>query len=172
MCIGHVVFDGDRFFNSVFNCEMTITEEDEVIRRPMLIDIIKADILSATKSRNTIASDILKLVLSECQTKNNFTDDFVIRHCRNLIEGNIALMKFEESSKLSRENELLRSYLPREVGEADLIVYANQIPDDIKAAKSDGQAVGVLVKYVKALGLLANGDLAKKVVATLRSNCL
>jgi hypothetical protein len=33
MCIGVVVFEDDRFFNAVFNCEMTITDEDEVIRR-------------------------------------------------------------------------------------------------------------------------------------------
>ena len=170
MCIGHVVFDGDRFFNSVFNCEMTITKEDEVIRRPMLIDIIKADITTATRMRNQLASDILKVVLGECQTKNNFTDEFIVRYCRDIVKGNTETLSFGDNVKLSRENELLRSYLPKEVGEADLIVYANQIPDDIKAAKSDGQAVGVLVKHVKALGLLANGDLAKKVVATLRSN--
>lgn len=170
MCIGHVVFDGDRFFNSVFNCEMTITKEDEVIRRPMLIDIIKADITTATRMRNQLASDILKVVLGECQTKNNFTDEFIVRYCRDIVKGNNETMSFGDSVKLSRENELLRSYLPKEVSEADLLVYANQIPDDIKAAKSDGQAVGVLVKHVKTLGLLANGDLAKKVVATLRSN--
>ena len=136
----------------------------------MLIDTIKADITTATRMRNQVASDILKVVLAECQTKNNFSDDFIIKYCRDIVKGNTETMSFGESVKLSRENELLRSYLPKEVSEADLIVYANQIPDDIKAAKSDGQAVGVLVKHVKALGLLANGDLAKKVVATLRSN--
>lgn len=170
MCIGVVVFDGNRFFNSVFNCEMTITEEDEVIKRPMLINIIKADITTATRMRNQLASDILKVVLAECQTKNNFSDDFIIKYCRDIVKGNTETLSFGDNVKLSRENELLRSYLPKEVSEADLIVYANQIPTDIKAAKSDGQAVGVLVKYVKALGLLANGDLAKKVVTSLRNS--
>lgn len=33
MCIGVVVFENDRFFNAVFNCEMTITNEDEILRR-------------------------------------------------------------------------------------------------------------------------------------------
>jgi hypothetical protein len=33
MCIGVVVFEDDRFFNTVFNCKMTITNEDEIMRR-------------------------------------------------------------------------------------------------------------------------------------------
>jgi hypothetical protein len=136
----------------------------------MIIDTIKADILSATKSRNTTASEILEVVLGECQSKDNFTDDFVIRYCRKLVEANTETMKFGDYAKLSRQNELLRSYLPKEVSEDELVVYAKQISEDIKSAKSDGQAVGALVKHVKALGLTANGDLAKKVIAILRSN--
>lgn len=169
MCIGLVVFDGDRFFNSVFNCEMTITEGDEVLRRPMLINIIKFDITAATKSRNQLASDILKVVLGECQTRNDFTDEFVIRYCREIIKGNTETMKFGESAKLSRENELLRSYLPKEVSKVELEVYAGQISGEIKAAQSDKHAIGVLVKYVKSLGLLASGDAAKEVVSPIRN---
>ena len=168
MCIGHVIFDGDRFFNSVFNCEMTITEGDEVLRRPMLINIIKFDITAATKSRNQLASDILKVVLGECQTRNNFTDEFVIRYCREIIKGNTETMKFGESVKLSRENELLRSYLPKEVSKEELEVYAGQISSEIKAAQSDKHAVGVLIKYVKSLGLLASGDASKEVILPIR----
>ena len=169
MCIGHVVFDGDRFFNSVFNCEMTITEEDEVIRRPMLINIIKADITTATRMRNQLASDILKVVLGECQTKNNFSDDFIIKYCRDIVKGNTETMKFGESVKLSRENELLRSYLPKELSKEELEVYAGQISGEIKAAQSDKHAIGVLIKYVKSLGLLASGDAAKELVSSIRN---
>ena len=138
-------------------------------RIPVLIDVIKADITTATRMRNQLASDILKVVLGECQTKNNFSDDFIVKYCRDIVKGNTETMSFGESVKLSRENELLRSYLPKEVSEDELVVYAKQIATDIKSAKSDGQAVGVLVKYVKALGLLANGDIAKKVVASIRN---
>lgn len=135
-----------------------------------LIDKIKTDILSSTKSRNTTASEILKVVLGECQTKNDFTDDFVIRYCRKLVEANTETMKFGDYVKLSRQNELLRSYLPKEVSEDELEVYANQIFDEIKTAKSDGQAVGILVKYVKSIGLSASGDVAKRVVTSVRNS--
>ena len=134
----------------------------------MLIDTIRADILSSTKSRNALASGILKVVLGECQSKNDFTDDFIVRYCRKLVEANSETMKFGDSVKLSRENELLRSYLPKEVSEVELGVYAGRIVNEIKSAKSDGQAVGLLVKYVKSLGLISNGDLAKRVVTSLR----
>lgn len=79
-------------------------------------------------------------------------------------------MQFGDYVKLSRQNELLRSYLPKEVSEDELEVYANQIFDEIKAAKSDGQAVGVLLKHVKSIGLSASGDVAKKVVTSLRNS--
>jgi len=135
----------------------------------MLIDVIKANIISATKMRNQLASDILKVVLGECQTRNDFTDDFIIRYCREIVKGNTETMKFGESAKLSRENELLRSYLPKEVSKVELEVYAGRISEEIKAAQSDKHAIGVLVKYVKSLGLLASGDAAKEVVSPIRN---
>jgi uncharacterized protein YqeY len=135
----------------------------------VLIDVIRADILSATRTRNQLASDILKVVLGECQTRNNFTDDFIIRYCREIVKGNTETMKFGESAKLSRENELLRSYLPKEVSKEELAAYAGQISGEIKAAQSDKHAIGVLVKYVKSLGLLASGDAAKEVVSPIRN---
>ena len=134
----------------------------------MLIDVIKANIISATKMRNQLASDILKVVLGECQTRNDFTDDFIIRYCREIVKGNTETMKFGESAKLSRENELLRSYLPKEVSKVELEVYAGQISGEIKAAQSDKHAVGVLIKYVKSLGLLASGDASKEVILPIR----
>ena len=134
----------------------------------MLIDTIKADITTATRMRNQLASDILKVVLGECQTRNDFTDDFIIRYCREIVKGNTETMKFGESAKLSRENELLRSYLPKEVSKEELEVYAGQISGEIKAAQSDKHAIGVLIKYVKSLGLLASGDVAKEVILPIR----
>jgi len=138
-------------------------------RISVLIDVIKANITSATKMRNQLASDILKVVLGECQTRNDFTDEFVIRYCSEIIKGNTETMKFGESVKLSRENELLRSYLPKEVSKVELEVYAGRISEEIKAAQSDKHAIGVLVKYVKSLGLLASGDAAKEVVSPIRN---
>ena len=135
----------------------------------MLIDTIKADITTATRMRNQLASDILKVVLGECQTKNNFSDDFIIKYCRDIVKGNTETMKFGESVKLSRENELLRSYLPKELSKEELEVYAGQISGEIKAAQSDKHAIGVLIKYVKSLGLLASGDAVKELVSSIRN---
>ena len=149
---------------------MDSVQKDSTGRIPVLIDVIKANIISATKMRNQLASDLLKVVLGECQTRNDFTDDFIIRYCREIVKGNTETMKFGESAKLSRENELLRSYLPKEVSKVELEVYAGQISGEIKAAQSDKHAVGVLIKYVKSLGLLASGDAAKEVISPLRNS--
>ena len=149
---------------------MDSVQKDSTGRIPVLIDTIKADITTATRMRNQLASDILKVVLGECQTRNDFTDDFIIRYCREIVKGNTETMKFGESAKLSRENELLRSYLPKEVSKVELEVYAGQISGEIKAAQSDKHAIGVLIKYVKSLGLLASGDVAKEVISPLRNS--
>lgn len=70
--------------------------------------------------------------------------------------------------KLLRENELLRSYVPAELSEAELQVYIDQISPQIMAAKSEGQAIGCLVKHLKSLSLTTSGETAKSAVKKIR----
>lgn len=135
----------------------------------MLIDRLKSDILFAVKAKSELAIGILKLVLGECQAKDNYTDDFIVKFCRKVIENNMETMRLAgEKVKLLRENELLRSYVPAELNEAELQVYIDQISPQIMAAKSEGQAIGCLVKHLKGLSLSTSGDTAKAVVKRIR----
>lgn len=135
----------------------------------MLIDTLKSDIVFATKSRNELASGLLKVVLAECQAKDKYDDDFIMRYCRKIIENNVETINHGGNSvKLNRENELLRSYLPTELTDEQISSFANDISDAIKAAKSEGQAIGILSKHIKSLGLSANGEILKNKVKLIR----
>ncbi len=137
----------------------------------LLIDRLKGDILVATKTRNALASALLKVVLGECQSKNKFDDDFIVSYCRKMIQSNSETMSHGgDSVKLSRENELLRSYVPASLGEVELQIYADKMSIEIIDAKSDGQAIGVLSKYLKSIGLSADGNALKSAVKLLRES--
>lgn len=134
-----------------------------------IIDQLRSDIERATKSRNIVASSILKVVLGECQTKNKFDDEFIIAYCRKMIQSNIETMGLGgDSVKLNRENELLRSYVPASLSEQELKIHADKLQIEILAARSDGQAIGVLSKYLKSIGLSANGDVMKSVISKVK----
>ena len=138
-------------------------------RNTVLIDRLKADILFAVKAKSELAVGLLKLVLGECQAKDNYKDDFIVKFCRKVIESNIETMRLAgEKVNLLRENELLRSYVPSELSEAELQVYVDQISPEIMAAKSEGQAIGCLVRHLKSLSLTTSGEVAKATVKRIR----
>lgn len=134
-----------------------------------LIDRLKTDIGFAVRARSELASSLLKLVLGDCQSKNDYSDEFIVKTCRDIIKNNNKTIELGgESVKLSRENELLRAYIPYELSEAEVEVYADQISTEIMAAKSDGQAIGVLNKHLKGLDLKTSGEVAKISVKRIR----
>jgi hypothetical protein len=136
-----------------------------------LIDQLRSDIERATRGRNALASALLKLVLGECQSKNKFDDDFIIAYCRKMIQSNIETMNLGgDSVKLNRENELLRSYVPASLSGQELQIHLDKLSIEIRDAKSDGQAFGVVSKYLKSLGLSVELDLLKSSVKLARES--
>ena len=136
----------------------------------MLIEKLKTDILMATRTRNALASALLKVVLGECQSKNKFDDDFIVSYCRKMIQSNLETIAHGgDQVKLTRENELLRMYLPPSLSEEELQIHADKLQIQILDTKSEGQAIGVLSKYLKSIGCNASGDLIKKVVSKIRA---
>ena len=124
----------------------------------MLINQLKTDIETATRGRNALASALLKVVLGECQLKDKYNDDFIVAYCRKMIQSNLETMAHGgDSVKLSRENELLRSYVPTSLTPEELQIHVDKLHIDIVSAKSEGQATGILSKYLKNIGLTADG---------------
>lgn len=137
----------------------------------MLIDKLKSDIEFAVRSRSELASSLLKIVLGDCQLKNDFSDEFIVKTCRKLIESNtetIKLSKGRDEVSLTRQNELLRDYVPSLLNEAEVQIYSDQISIEILDAKSEGQAIGCLMRHLKGLGLNTSGEIAKESVKKIR----
>ena len=134
----------------------------------MLINKIRSRIEECVRARDTVASNIFKLILSECQRANKEDDSFIVNFMGKIVEGNNETLKYREDDKLVRENNLLRPYLPILIDRDGVMMNASKIPDSIRAAKSDGQAIGVLSKHLKQLGLDFNIEDVKHAVSTIR----
>lgn len=70
--------------------------------------------------------------------------------------------------KLTRENELLRSYVPASLSEEELQIHADKMQIEILAARSEGQAIGALTKHLKSIGLHAHRETIKNVIAKMK----
>lgn len=134
----------------------------------MMINLIKTNIEEGVRARDTVASNIFKLILSECQRADKEDDSFIVNFMGKIVEGNNETLKYREDDKLVRENNLLRPYLPILIDREGVILNASKIPDSIRAAKSDGQAIGVLSKHLKQLGLDFNIEDVKHAISTIR----
>lgn len=133
-----------------------------------MINLIKTNIEEGVRARDTVASNIFKLILSECQRADKEDDSFIVNFMGKIVEGNNETLKYREDDKLVRENNLLRPYLPILIDREGVILNASKIPDSIRAAKSDGQAIGVLSKHLKQLGLDFNIEDVKHAISTIR----
>jgi uncharacterized protein YqeY len=128
------------------------------------LESLKVDITQAVKERDQIKSSILKLVYSECER----TGSTVEKISEKLIESNDETLKYRENDKLTRENEILKTLVPKKISQGDILMVIMDSSDKIKEG-SEGQAVGIAMKILKEKGLTANGADVKIVVQRMRS---
>jgi uncharacterized protein YqeY len=132
----------------------------------MFVDTIRAASFTAAKEKDSVAKDVLRLALGEIQTAESrgatVDDAAAMVIVRKLVKSNLetlaATTDEESKAKLTRENQVLLALLPSSM-DADAIAKALEpVAEAIKAAKSDGQAMGVAMKAIKAGG--ANAETA------------
>jgi len=142
----------------------------------VLVDEIKKQITAAMKSGDTIARDVLRLALSEIQAaearKNApSTDDDAAAAIRKLIKSNeetLALSEGDRAATLRREIEVLSSLLPKQLSVDEIVAALVSEHEAIKAAKSDGQATGVAMKYLRSTGAAVSGNDVAAAVKKIR----
>jgi uncharacterized protein YqeY len=147
----------------------------------MIVDDIRTQLVTSMKDKNEIKKNILRIVLgdlstSEVRSGKTSTDDDVRRVIKKLIENNLETLKFcaerpDNFSKLTTENSILSSFLPKTLSKEDIrrqIDFSStMILSEVKAAKSDGQATGILMKWFK--GVFVNGSDVAEVAKEIRS---
>jgi uncharacterized protein len=143
----------------------------------MLVAALKAKASEAMKSKDPVATAVLRLALGEIQTaearaNKPVSEDEAVAIVRKLIKSNeetLAHAAPEQKAILERENTILLAVLPATLTPAQIIEQLAPVADAIRAAKSDGQATGVAMKHLKSAGASVQGTDVTIAVKQLRA---
>jgi uncharacterized protein YqeY len=144
-----------------------------------LHDDLKARVNAAVKAGDAATRDTLRTVLGEAQMealrrKGDVTDDVVLGVVRKGVAGlkeTIPLAKKGGRDTAAQETELalLEALLPKAWDREAITAALAAVRDELRAAKNDGQAMGVAMKALKAQGAATTPDDVKAVVAAMRA---
>jgi len=145
----------------------------------MLIDEIKTRMMRALRDRDEVVRNILGLAVGEIQTaearaNRALGEDEAMAVVRKLVKSNeetLALSGTDDAraAGLRREIEALSALLPRSLSVEQIADALSPVADAIRAAKSDGQAMGVAMKHLKATGAIAGAPDVQQAVKRVRS---
>ena len=138
-----------------------------------LLEKFQQDTTAARKAGDKQLVTLLSVVVGEAQslkfTKGRTTDvqdEEVIKIIRKLVEDNELLIK-NGKTELIKENEILATLLPQMASIGEIRVALQPVANEIKAAKSEGQARGVAIKYLKSQDIKADNKDVITVTAEL-----
>jgi uncharacterized protein len=142
----------------------------------MLLDDMKKRVIDAMKGGRTTERDVLRVAIGEVQNAENrgtvINDEETHKIIRKLIKSNSETLavvdKAEMKAKLEEENRVLDSLLPKQLGVDAIFAALAAVAEEIKAAKSDGQATGVAMKHLKTIGATVGGKDVQEAVKRVR----
>jgi uncharacterized protein YqeY len=144
----------------------------------MLLDEIKARMTRALRERDDVVRNILGLAVGEIQTGearanrplNDEESNAVVRKLLKSNEETLSLTPADDPRAvvLRREIEVLASLLPKSMSLAQVVEALAPVGDAIRAAKSDGQAMGVAMKHLKAAGAVVGAPDVQQAVKQVR----
>lgn len=119
---------------------------------------------------------VLKVVLGEIELQESrngkqLTDDDCYRVIRKTLQGVEEMLTYKPNDpKFEAEKTTLQALLPKEMSIHDLKVSLTAKTEEIRAAKSDGQATGIAMKFFKENNIPVDGNAVKKVVTEIRAS--
>lgn len=121
---------------------------------------------------------MLKVVLGEIETQEGrsgkqLPDPDIHKIVRKTLQGIDEMLTYKPGDcGLSREKLTLTNLLPSQLDKMDILIELSFVVDDIKSAKSDGQAIGIAMKHLKGKAVdgkdvanVVNGIRTKEVVS-------
>ena len=139
-----------------------------------VITAIKAEVRNALAEKKDVKKNILRFVLGEAQTlevrtNQPVSDEQVYNIIRKTIQANNETLTKGPSEKLDEENQILSALLPQVWSLDEIEAFLNPSLQSISEAKSDGQAIGVAMKALKAVSAPINNADVGVVVKKLRT---
>ena len=142
-----------------------------------LLDQIKARMFPM-KAGNAVEREILKVAMGEITTDaarpgkkgDDAEAQAILKKLVKSNEETLAVAQDEaQKQTLRTEIEVLLSFLPKTLGVPEIVVALAPVAEAVKAAGNDGQATGVAMKHLKALGVEVNGKDVSAAVRKMRS---
>jgi uncharacterized protein YqeY len=148
------------------------------MERFVITDEIKARMRAAMQARDEVAKNVLGLALGEIQTaearaNRALGDDEAVAVVRKLVKSNEETLAHAKddagrAADLRREIEVLSALLPKALSADAIAAALAPVADAIRAAKSDGQAMGVAMKHLKSTGAVVDAPAVQQALKTLR----
>ena len=147
----------------------------------MITDEIKARMRAAMQARDPVAKNVLGVALGDIQTaearvNRALGEDEAMAVVRKLVKSNEeTLAHFTQggdaarTAELRREIEVLSSLLPKALSLDAVVAALAPVGAALRAAKSDGHAMGLAMKHLKASGAVVESAAVQEAVKTLRS---
>lgn len=141
-----------------------------------LLEDLKKRLFAAMKAGDVVEKEILRVAIGEIETAasrvETFDDEAARGVVRKLVKSNEETLGLEADAEkkavLVREIDVLRGFLPKDLGADELVPLLEPVRDAIRAAGNDGQATGVAMKHLKATGVVAQGKAVGEAVKRLR----
>jgi len=144
-----------------------------------LTETIRSQFNVSLKERNEVKKSILRVVLGDLSTLESrsgkkASDEEVKRVLKKIVEGNTETLQYlkpEHPSyvKLTAENHILNSLLPKSLSKQEIKEALSDLLEEIKSAKSDGQATGMAMKFLKQAGKEVDGNTVSETIKEVRS---
>jgi uncharacterized protein YqeY len=145
----------------------------------MLIDDIKTRMNRAMRERDDVVRNVLGLAVGEIQTaearaNRALGDDEATAIVRKLLKSNEETLALTadgdpRAALLRREIDALAGLLPKSMTVDQIVEALAPVTDAVRAAKSDGQAMGVAMKHLKAAGAVAAAPDVQQALKRVRS---
>lgn len=153
----------------------------------MLIDDLKTRLVVAMKSKDSIAKNAIRGVISKAQVSGAETDESIVSFVKMLIKQNeeeietrsgrvkmsdgsireVAVNNQEELIHvLNEEIKVLKQFLPVYLSEDKIREILSENLIEIKSAKTGGASMGIAMKIMKKHGPV-EGETVRKIVSSL-----
>ncbi len=135
-----------------------------------IIDQVKSQQIEARKSRDTLKSNLLSVVIGTAQQENVSDDEALQKIIKKIIKANQETLSHGGGKELEREVALLSWFLPETMSQDEIESFILKHGVDLKAAPNEGVAMGFAMKALKTSSKAVDSKDVKEVVRKMRDS--